>query len=296
MYCAILKMNRGSMDLHLLEILLAFKKYGTLSSTAEALHISQPTLTRNMQTLEKEVDVPVFIHGKNTLKLNETGEFLVKESEKLLHSYHEMIQNLHLLDDSLRVIHIGCSAPGPKSVYETVIQSHYPTSKIDWTSNENKTELLEGLQKHTFDFIFIQKQPLSKEFYSKSCLKEQLFTCVEKDHPFIKYKDGITFEQMDGYTYLQIEDVGIWKDIKTKNMPHSKIITQKDREDLTTLINSSSLPCFISNITNENFRKYSNRIRIPIIDPDATREFQIVLPKKSTSRFSKLLTDIKLVK
>lgn len=288
-------MNRGSMDLHLLEILLAFKKYGTLSSAAEALHISQPTLTRNMQALEKEVDVPVFIHGKNSLKLNETGEFLVKESEKLLHSYAGMLQQLHILDDSLRVIHIGCSAPGPKSVYETIIQSYYPTSKIDWISNENETELLEGLQKHTYDFIFIQKQPLSKEFYSKSCLKEQLFTCVEKDHPFIKYKDGITFEQMDGYTYLQIEDVGIWKDIKAKNMPHSKIITQKDREDLTALVNSSSLPCFVSNITNENDRKYPRRIRIPIIDSDATREFMIVLPKKSTSRFSNFLSEVKTI-
>ena len=288
-------MNRGSMDLHLLEILLSFKKYGTLSSTAEALHISQPTLTRNMQALEKEVDVPIFIHGKNSLKLNETGEFLVKESEKLLHSYAGMLQQLHILDDSLRVIHIGCSAPGPKSVYETIIQSYYPTSKIDWISNENETELLEGLQKHTFDFIFIQKQPLSKEFYSKSCLKEQLFTCVEKDHPFMKYKDGITFEQMDGYTYLQIEDVGIWKDIKAKNMPHSKIITQKDREDLTALVNSSSLPCFVSNITNENDRKYPRRIRIPIIDSDATREFMIVLPKKSTSRFSNFLSEVKTI-
>lgn len=283
------------MDLHLLEILLAFKKYGTLSSTAEALHISQPTLTRNMQALEKEVDVPIFIHGKNTLKLNETGEFLVKESEKLLHSYEEMIQKLHLLDDSLRVIHIGCCAPGPKSVYETIIQSYYPTSKIDWISNQNENELLKGLQKHTYDFIFIQKQPLSKEFYSKSCLKEQLFTCVEKDHPFMKYKDGITFEQMDGYTYLQIEDVGIWKDIKAKNMPHSKIITQKDREDLTALVNSSSLPCFVSNITNENDRKYPRRIRIPIIDSDATREFMIVLPKKSTSRFSNFLSEVKTI-
>lgn len=283
------------MDLHLLEILLAFKKYGTLSSAAEALHISQPTLTRNMQALEKEVDVPVFIHGKNSLKLNETGEFLVKESEKLLHSYAGMLQQLHILDDSLRVIHIGCSAPGPKLVYETIIQSYYPTSKIDWISNENETELLEGLQKQTYDFIFIQKQPLSKEFYSKSCLKEQLFTCVEKDHPFMKYKDGITFEQMDGYTYLQIEDVGIWKDIKAKNMPHSKIITQKDREDLTALVNSSSLPCFVSNITNENDRKYPRRIRIPIIDSDATREFMIVLPKKSTSRFSNFLSEVKTI-
>ena len=288
-------MNRGSMDLHLLEILLAFKKYGTLSSTAEALHISQPTLTRNMQALEKEVDVPIFIHGKNSLKLNETGEFLVKESEKLLHSYEEMIQKLHILDDSLRVIHIGCCAPGPKSVYETIIHSYYPTSKIDWISNQNENELLKGLQKHTYDFIFIQKQPLSKEFYSKSCLKEQLFTCVEKDHPFMKYKDGITFEQMDGYTYLQIEDVGIWKDIKAKNMPHSKIITQKDREDLTALVNSSSLPCFVSNITNENDRKYPRRIRIPIIDSDATREFMIVLPKKSTSRFSNFLSEVKTI-
>ena len=284
------------MDLHLLEILLAFKKYGTLSSTAEALHISQPTLTRNMQALEKEIDVPIFIHGKNSLKLNKTGEFLVKESEKLLHSYNEMIQNLHLLDDSLRVIHIGYSAPGPKSVYETVIQSYYPTSKIVWTSNENEKELLDGLQKHIYDFIFIQKQPLPKEYYSKSCLKEQLFTCVEKDHPFMKYKDGITFEQMDGYTYLQIEDVGIWKDIKAKNMPHSKIITQKDREDLTALVNSSSLPCFVSNITNENDRKYPRRIHIPIIDLDATREFMIVLPKKSTSRFSKFLSEVKTIK
>lgn len=283
------------MDLHLLEILLAFKKYGTLSSTAEALHISQPTLTRNMQALEKEVDVPIFIHGKNSLKLNETGEFLVKESEKLLHSYAGMLQQLHILDDSLRVIHIGCCAPGPKSVYETIIQSYYPTSKIDWISNQNENELLKGLQKHTYDFIFIQKQPLSKEFYSKSCLKEQLFTCVEKDHPFMKYKDGITFEQMDGYTYLQIEDVGIWKDIKAKNMPHSKIITQKDREDLTALVNSSSLPCFVSNITSENDRKYPRRIRIPIIDSDATREFMIVLPKKSTSRFSNFLSEVKTI-
>ena len=112
----------------------------------------------------------------------------------------------------------------------------------------------------------------------------------------MKYKNGITFEQMDGHTYLQIEDVGIWKDIKAKNMPHSKIITQKDREDLTALINSSSLPCFVSNITNENNRKYPNRIRIPIIDPDATREFIIVIPKKSISRFSKFLSEVKTIK
>ena len=36
---------------------VAFGMYGTLSKTAEILHVSQPTLTRNMKLLEKEFGV-----------------------------------------------------------------------------------------------------------------------------------------------------------------------------------------------------------------------------------------------
>ncbi|MCD8255589.1 MAG: LysR family transcriptional regulator, partial [Oscillospiraceae bacterium] len=61
------------LNLYELEQLTAFARYGTLSKTAEELHISQPTLTRTMQHLETEFGVPLFVRGMNRRPLNEAG-------------------------------------------------------------------------------------------------------------------------------------------------------------------------------------------------------------------------------
>ena len=281
------------MDLHLLELLTACKKYGTLSDTAEALHMTQPTLSRSMQRLEKEVNVPVFIHGKNSLKLNENGEYLVTQSEKLLQNYEDMLQQLRVMDISKRTIHIGHSAPGPVLIFDSVLHDLYPESSIIWESAEDEKELLEGLRKHTYDFVFVQKQSIPSDLYALSCLKEQLYVCVPEGHPFLQYKDGITFEQMDGNTYLQIEDVGIWRKVKQHDMPHSQIILQKDRKDLMKLIQNSSIPCFMSSLSSKQYKDQIQRISIPITDSSATITFMFVIAKKDRQRFSNLISAIK---
>ena len=281
------------MDLHLLELLIAFKKYGTLSDTAEALHMTQPTLSRSMQRLENEVNVPVFIHGKNSLKLNENGEYLVTQSEKLLQNYEDMLQQLRVLDISKRTIRIGHSAPGPVIIFDPVLHNLYPESSIIWESAEDEKELLEGLRKHTYDFVFVQKQNIPSDLYALSCLKEQLYVCVPEGHPFLQHKDGITFEQMDGNTYLQIEDVGIWRKVKQHDMPHSQIILQKDRKDLMKLIQNSSIPCFMSSLSSKQYKDQIQRISIPITDSSATITFMFVIAKKDRQRFSNLISTIK---
>lgn len=43
------------MELEQLRQLVAFAEYGTLSKAAEVLHLSQPSLSRTMQTLEEEL-------------------------------------------------------------------------------------------------------------------------------------------------------------------------------------------------------------------------------------------------
>lgn len=281
------------MDLHLLELLIAFKKHGTLSETSEALHMTQPTLSRSMQRLEKEINVPVFIHGKNSLKLNENGEYLVAQSEKLLQNYEDILQHLRVMDISKRTIRIGHSAPGPAIIFDPVLHDLYPKSSIIWESVESEEALLEGLHKHVYDFVFVQKQKVPSDLYSLSCLKEQLYVCIPEGHPFSKHKAGITFEQMDGNTYLQIEDVGIWRKVKQHNMPHSQIILQKDRKDLMKLIQNSSLPCFVSNLSPTAYKEQMQRISIPITDSSASITFMFVITKKDRQRFFNLISAIK---
>ena len=48
------------------------------------MHISQPTLTRNMQRLETEFDVPLFHRTKNSISLNETGILAAEDAKMLL--------------------------------------------------------------------------------------------------------------------------------------------------------------------------------------------------------------------
>lgn len=51
-------------ELEQLRQLVAFDEYGTLSKAAEALHISQPSLSRTMQTLEEELQASLFIRKR----------------------------------------------------------------------------------------------------------------------------------------------------------------------------------------------------------------------------------------
>ena len=55
------------MELFDLEQLAAFADCGTLSSAAEKLHLSQPTLTKTMKRLEEEFEVSLFIRSRNKL-------------------------------------------------------------------------------------------------------------------------------------------------------------------------------------------------------------------------------------
>ncbi|MGN1336564.1 MAG: LysR family transcriptional regulator, partial [Limosilactobacillus mucosae] len=74
-----------TVNLELLTELVAFKRYGTLSATAEHLMITQPTVTRGMKRLEEELGVTLFDRSvSNHIKLNDTGLLAANEAAKLL--------------------------------------------------------------------------------------------------------------------------------------------------------------------------------------------------------------------
>ncbi|MBQ6505309.1 MAG: LysR family transcriptional regulator, partial [Flexilinea sp.] len=52
-------------EIYLLEQLAAFSKYGTLVGAADALHITQPALSRSMKKLENKFGVSLF-HRENS--------------------------------------------------------------------------------------------------------------------------------------------------------------------------------------------------------------------------------------
>ena len=100
------------LQLQQLEQLIAFADQGTLSKAAEVLLISQPSLTRNMQSLEDDLGVQLFQRSKNKLILTETGKYTVQQARKLLKQRQTFLENVQRFSMQATTLFGGICAPG----------------------------------------------------------------------------------------------------------------------------------------------------------------------------------------
>ncbi|WP_296877185.1 LysR family transcriptional regulator, partial [Thomasclavelia sp.] len=64
------------METRLLYYFLAVAREQNITSAANSLHISQPTLSKQMMDLEQQLGKQLFIRGKRKITLTEDGIFL----------------------------------------------------------------------------------------------------------------------------------------------------------------------------------------------------------------------------
>ena len=61
------------MEIRELQYFLAVVEEGTISGAAEALHVAQPSLSRQMRELEEKIGKTLFIRGNRKITLTEEG-------------------------------------------------------------------------------------------------------------------------------------------------------------------------------------------------------------------------------
>ena len=72
------------MDIRLLTYFLTVARTGNITRAAEQLHITQPTLSRQMQELEEELDTELLERGKRKTTLTPAGELLKERAEEIV--------------------------------------------------------------------------------------------------------------------------------------------------------------------------------------------------------------------
>ena len=75
------------MDLRVLRYILAVAREQNISSAAESLHLSQPTLSTQLKALEEELGKQLLIRGtkgSRKIQLTEEGMILRKRAEEIL--------------------------------------------------------------------------------------------------------------------------------------------------------------------------------------------------------------------
>lgn len=281
------------MELRQLEYLVAIATYKTVSKASQELLVSQPALTRSIQSLEDELGYNLFDRVKNRLILNDNGEIIVNHAKIILNQKDKMLHELENYQQIKHQIVIGSCAPAPLWGVNYILKDVHPKLKIT-TSIDDTEQLITGLQEHLYSIIILDYSINDKKYNSIPLLDEQLYLAVNKDHPLASKKE-LTFKEIDGTNILQLSQTGYWYEMCKEQLPNSTIIEQDDYKTYEILCSSSSLATFRTNITIQKLKKIEDKIYIPIIDNLATMSFYAIYDKQYDYIYSHIKPNIETI-
>ena len=96
------------MTLEQIDYFICAAQSRTFFDAAEATHISQSSLSKQIMKLEKELELTLWDRSKRTAVLTPEGEFFYKEALKISRQYHRSLEAVyHFKDSKLQALHIG---------------------------------------------------------------------------------------------------------------------------------------------------------------------------------------------
>lgn len=97
------------MELRVLNYFLVIAREENITKAAQQLHITQPTLSRQIAQLEEELGVKLFVRHNHHISLTEDGMILKRRAQELIALANKTKQDFLYKEDNLEgVISIGC--------------------------------------------------------------------------------------------------------------------------------------------------------------------------------------------
>lgn len=178
------------MEIRVLRYFLEVAREENITKAAAYLHISQPTLSRQLKDLENELGKKLFVRSNYSVKLTEEGMLLRKRAEDILEMVDKTAEEFKSLDDIHGGdIHIGCAeSDGIKHFIQIIqrLQEKYPRIRCHFYSSGTDA-VNERLDRGLLDFaIIVQQVDLSKYNYLKMPTSDVWGVLMRKDSPMAK--------------------------------------------------------------------------------------------------------------
>ena len=189
------------MELRTLKYFLAVAEEGNISNAAKLLHVSQPTLSRQLASLEQEFGRELYTRGRNGIELNEHGLILQHYANSIVSLSEKAEAEMSMPAKSVRgTVHIAAGeCVGMALVTEAIcrVRARYPEIYFIFTSG-NTVALKEDLVRGFHDVM------LECEVHSHAKMNVMKMPIVDKWGVLMRAdddlaaKDAITPEDLLG--------------------------------------------------------------------------------------------------
>lgn len=183
------------MELRVLQYFLAVAREQNISAAAQSLHLTQPTLSRQLRELEEKLGKQLMIRGNRKITLTEDGMLLRKRAEEILDLVGRTEKELTQSDETVSGdIYIGTGeTDGVRQIARTAhqIQKHYPGILFHIVSGD-AVDVCERLDKGLLDFgILLGDIDKGKYHYMELPMKDTWGVLMQRSSPLAE-KEAIS--------------------------------------------------------------------------------------------------------
>lgn len=190
----------GKMELRVLNYFLMAAREENITKAANLLHVTQPTLSRQLKQLEDELGVKLFDRSSHNIILTEDGMLLKRRAQELIllaEKTKKEFQNEEILTGEIA---IGCGELNGMSVLAEIInqfRQKHSQIRFDIYSG-NADGIKERLEHGLLDFSLLQEPvDIRKYEFIRMPIKDEWGVLLRNDHPLTE-KSCILAEDLIG--------------------------------------------------------------------------------------------------
>lgn len=203
------------MEFRVLQYFLAVVREENISRAADVLHVTQPTLSRQMAGLEEELGTQLFIRGRH-LALTDAGVMLRHRAEEVVALMDKIENEFENHGELGGIISIGSGGLNASQMLPAIMagfRKKYP--KIQFQLYTNSAEYIkERLDQGLLDFgLLLEPIDVTKFDYIRMKKEEKWGLLLRAGHPLAK-KETITKEDLIGEPLITTNRQSIQKELE----------------------------------------------------------------------------------
>lgn len=175
------------MELRVLRYFLTVAREGSITKAANFLHVTQPTLSRQLKDLEQDLGKKLFIRRSHSISLTNEGILLKKRAEEIVYMADKLKTEFSSMKETVSgdVYIGGGETDAIRHIARIVkeLQIRYPNVRYHLYSG-NEEDVTDRLDRGMLDFgILIEPADLSKYNHLNIPAKDLWGVVMKKDSP-----------------------------------------------------------------------------------------------------------------